>query len=393
MRTIFLILVLFRIAQSQLSAQDNPTSKDSAQYDLIDLGRKWFGKKQAREEIKESGKVRFSIIPASNASGRISISAINLAYYLGDPEVTNLSTTYFYPYTNFSGRYYFAINSYLWAYKNLYNAVVDLRIASNEIKDYGLGSLSSADGFTYLDYNMLRIHVLMNRLIIRYLYFGLGYYLDEYDEVKGINEGAGSSDFENYPYGTETRYTTSGLVLNLLRDSRKNSLNPSNGFYTNLSYQFYHPALGSTYRWDVFLADARKYFVLPSERRQIIGLRFLYWGTFGNAPYLDLPATFTDREARMGRGYYYARFRGGQLLYGESEYRFNITRNGFFGGVLFAGIQSFTTLGTSGFFGADPSVGFGFRLKFNKQSDANLTFDVGFGRNSINWHLNLGEFF
>lgn len=374
-------------------AQTDTLKKDSLQYDLIDLTRKWFGKKKVREEKRETGKVRFSIVPASNAQDRVSISAVNMAYYIGNPEVTNLSTTYFYPYTNFSGRYYFAINSYLWAYKNLYNAVIDLRASSNEIKDYGLGSNSATNSYTYLDYNALRVHLLMNRLIIRYLYVGLGYYLDDFTKVKGINEGDELSDFESYPYGTNDRCTSSGLVFNLLRDSRKNSLNPSNGFYTNLSYQFYHPVLGSTYRWDAFLADARKYFVLHTQRRQIIGIRLMYWGTFGESPYLDLPATFTDREARMGRGYTYARFRGGQLLYGETEYRFNLTQNGFLGGVVFAGIQSYTAPESHNFYGADPSIGFGFRLKFNKQSDANLTFDIGFGRNSINWHLNLGEFF
>jgi outer membrane protein assembly factor BamA len=221
----------------------------------------------------------------------------------------------------------------------------------------------------------------------------LGHYLDVYNKIKGINYGDQASDFESYPYGTGEKVTSSGIVFNLLRDSRKNSINPDNGFYTNLSYQMFLPELGSTYRWNGLLGDARKYIRLSRKNRQILGLRFLYWGSFGESPYLDLPATFTDRESRMGRGYYFARFRGSQLLYGETEYRFNLSRNGFWGGVLFANLQAFTKKQGDPFIGYDPSAGFGFRIKFNKQSNANLTVDFGFGKNSFNWHVNLGEFF
>ncbi|MBL7903124.1 MAG: hypothetical protein JNK73_14095 [Bacteroidia bacterium] len=368
-------------------------AQDTAQYDLIDLGLKIFKKEAPRAKDAKSKKVRFSIMPASNSSGKVSVSAINFAFYLADPDSTNISTIYFYPYTNFNGRYSFVVNSNVWSFKNKYNLVSDLRISAIEIEDHGLGSDNDINSYALLEYKSFRARLLMNRLIVRYLYFGLGYYLDYYDKIQGTPQGDFSSDFETYPYGTQQSHTSSGLVMNILRDNRKNSINPDNGFYTNFSYQFYHPVLGSTYRWSGFLADARKYIRLSEKKRHLLALHFLYWGTFGESPYLDLPATFTDREARMGRGYYYARYRGGQLLYGETEYRFNLSRNGFWGGVLFANLQSYTKGSNTNFMGFDPSVGFGFRLKFNKQSNANLTVDFGFGKDSFNWHLNIGEFF
>ena len=369
-------------------------AQDSLQYDLIDLGLKLFKKQAPRAEESKSKKVRFSVMPVSNGStGKVSVSAINFAFYLGDPDSTNISTIYFYPYTNFNGRYSIVINSNMWSFKNKFNLISDFRISSVEIEDHGLGSSNNKNEYALLDYKTFRGRLLLNRLLVRYLYLGLGYYIDHYEKVESIQQGDYLSDFETYPYGTGNSHTSSGLVLNLLRDSRRNSINPDNGFYTNVSYQFYHPALGSTYSWDGFLADARKYIRLSKTKRHILGLHFMYWGTFGESPYLDLPATFTDREARMGRGYYYARFRGGQLLYGETEYRFNISRNGFLGGVLFANIQSYTKEQGTSFVGYDPSAGFGFRLKFNKQSNTNLTIDFGFGKDSFNWHVNIGEFF
>jgi outer membrane protein assembly factor BamA len=383
-----LLLVVFIAISGNLFAQD------STQYDIIDFGRKVFKKEAPRKRENKTKKLRFSLVPASNGSqGRVSISAINLAFYLADPDQTNISTVYFYPYTNFNGRYSFMMNSNLWTYRNLYNLIADFKISSNEIKDYGLGSLTSVSNYNYLSYGTFRSHLLLNRLIARYLYFGFGYYLDYYDNIESTTVNDTNSDFDNYSYGTGEINCSSGIVFNLLRDSRKNSINPDNGFYTNFSFQIYRPAFGSTYSWEAFVADARKYIRLSLKNRHILSFRVVYWGSFGQVPYIDMPATFTDREARMGRGYYYARFRGNQVLYGETEYRFDLLHNGFIGGVLFANVQSYSKTPGSLLMGLDPSLGFGIRVKFNKQSNANLTFDLGFGKDSFNWHVNLGEFF
>jgi len=376
-------------------SQTDSIANDSLQYDLIDFGLKLFRKKGPREEVKQTGKVRFSLTPVSNNStGRVSISAVNFAFYLAEPKETNLSTIFFYPYINFGGRYSFLVNTNLWSYRNIYNMVADFRISSIQLEDHGLGSGTNEDNFALLSYKTIRSHITLNRLLARFLYGGLGYYLDYYEQIENQNQGDYVSDFFSYPHGTDTKHVSSGVVFNLLRDNRKNSINPDNGFYTNLAWQFYHPALGSTYRWDALLADARKYLRLSSQKRHILAIRALYWGTFGESPYTDLPATFTDRESRMGRSYYYARFRGPQLLYSEMEYRFDLSRNGFLGGVIFANLQSYTQTQHGPFVYADPGIGFGLRLKFNKQSNTNLTIDFGFGANgSFNWHLNLGEFF
>ena len=60
----------------------------------------------------------------------------------------------------------------------------------------------------------------------------------------------------------------------------------------------------------------------------------------GNPPYLDLPSTGWDSYNNTGRGYVQGRYRGKDLMYLESEYRFGITRNGLFGGVVFANAET-----------------------------------------------------
>jgi hypothetical protein len=92
------------------------------------------------------------------------------------------------------------------------------------------------------------------------------------------------------------------------------------------------------------------------------------------------------------------------MRYFESEYRFQLSRNGLLGGVLFTNIQNLpgemytsysdyhslsqanvTALG----------YGMGLRLKLNKCSKTNLAFDTGFGQNFPKpWFaINLGEVF
>jgi hypothetical protein len=118
----------------------------------------------------------------------------------------------------------------------------------------------------------------------------------------------------------------------------------------------------------------------------------MYWGTYGDVPYYNLPATFQDISGWAGRGYSTNRFRGKQELYGEVEYRFDITPHGFFGGTVFATAQSFTEPDNK-FKVIRPAAGVGMRLKFNRNSDTNICLDFAYGADGLNFYINLGEFF
>ncbi|MDH4296835.1 MAG: BamA/TamA family outer membrane protein [Cyclobacteriaceae bacterium] len=373
-------------------AQDQP---DTTQKDLIDYTFQILKLKAARDPDQSSRKVRFSFAPASSpAQQRVTlISAINLAFYRGDPAITNLSTVYFYPYTNFAGRYSFSVLSNIWSAENRFNLTSDFKISHNTYNDYGLGSSSSIDSVSVLEYNHTRLHLQVSRLVFGYFYAGIGYYYDQYFNVSQTSLDVLTTDFEDYPYGTTSTTATSGLTVNLLRNSRKNSINPDGGFYTSISYRMFFPWLGSTYTWNALYADVRKYFRVPTKKRSILATRALYWDTWGEVPYLDMPATFTDVESRVGRGYRYARFRGRGMLYGEAEYRFTLSRNQFWGGVVFVNAQSLRETPSGKFTYVNPAAGFGLRVKFNKRSEANLTFDFAFGKDSFNYYINIGEFF
>ena len=119
------------------------------------------------------------------------------------------------------------------------------------------------------------------------------------------------------------------------------------------------------------------------------------WLTFGgNAPYLDLPTTGWDASSNTGRGYIQGRFKSKNLVYGETEYRFKISRNGLLGGVTFVNAQSVTDWPSNQFNSIAVGAGAGIRLKFNKYSRSNVCIDYAFGQGgSQGVFVNLGEVF
>jgi hypothetical protein len=151
-------------------------------------------------------------------------------------------------------------------------------------------------------------------------------------------------------------------------------------------------SMGSTTNWSSIYLETRKYFSFSAVRHKVLALRTLYWSTYGDVLYLNLPATFQDYKGRAGRGYSNSRFRGQQMAYAEAEYRFDISEHGFLGGVVFANAQAMSEANNR-FQTVRPAAGAGLRLKFNRYSATNIALDFAVGKDGLNFYINLGEFF
>jgi hypothetical protein len=133
----------------------------------------------------------------------------------------------------------------------------------------------------------------------------------------------------------------------------------------------------------------------PARKNQqnTIALWSYFWTVFnGNAPYLDLPSIGWDPYNRSGRGIDQNRYRGRSLLYLESEYRRDITKNGLFGFVVFANANTVSGSGTF-ITSWHPAIGTGLRVKFKKASNTNIGLDYGVSKGYSSFLLNLGEAF
>jgi hypothetical protein len=153
--------------------------------------------------------------------------------------------------------------------------------------------------------------------------------------------------------------------------------------------------MGSDSNWQSILIDTRAYVHFPQHSKNVLAFWALGWLTVsGTPPYLLLPSTGWDDNYNTGRGYIQSRFRGYNMHYFETEYRFGISRNGLFGGVAFVNLQHFSSEISSQYNKVIPGYGVGLRLKLNKHSGANLAVDYGFGLNgSKGFFVNLGEIF
>ena len=107
-----------------------------------------------------------------------------------------------------------------------------------------------------------------------------------------------------------------------------------------------------------------------------------------------LPSTGWDDNYNTGRGYIQGRFRDKNMNYAESEYRFQLSKNEKWGGVIFVNGSSFETSWQKSFSKLAFGYGLGIRFQLNKTSKTNLCVDYAWGReHSHGIFVNIGEVF
>jgi hypothetical protein len=399
---LFCLFPFVVIAQSTTTITDtaNAPVDTVAQKDLIDVARSIFKIKPRKITAIEKKKVYFSILPISSSDGRSGGKALftstSLAVYLGDPATTNLSSFIFTPYFNLKGRYGLPIRSNIWLDNNQWNIVGDTRYLIYPQYTWGLGGNQPESDRFLVNYQYLRFYQTVLKRIKPYFYAGIGYNLDYYTDIEA--DGAKNlRDFTKYNYGTATGQDVlaSGATLNLLYDTRKNSINPLPGAYANVVYRINGRMLGSHNNWQSLYIDLRKYVSLSnSGPKSVLAFWSYYWTSLTpGTPYLNLPSLGWEPYQRSGRGFVQNRYRGQRLAYFETEYRRDITRNGLLGFVLFANVNSVTEAASHNFVYWHPAGGTGLRFKFNKKSGTNIALDYGASKNYNAIYLNLGETF
>ena len=233
------------------------------------------------------------------------------------------------------------------------------------------------------------------RKISKNLFGGIGFYYDAFWDVKEIGVDSGvKTSFDKY--GFQKQVHAVGIAVRLQYDSRDNTVNPSKGTYLNIVYRPNRTWMGSSNNWNSFLAEYRGYFHLTPATKNVLAIWSYNWLTLGKGkpPYLLLPSTGWDDFFNTGRGYIQGRFRGKDMIYAETEYRFGISANGLFGAVVFANTQSFSARLNTQLHLFTPAFGAGARIKFNKFTGANLCIDYGVGIDgSKGFAVNLGEVF
>ncbi len=370
------------------------------QRDLIDIAKNILHIRPGNTVDSTGKKVYFSFLPFSTAvpgGGQALITTTTAGFYLGDRETTNMSRMTFTPYTNFARRFGLPIRSYVWLENNTWVIDGDIRLLKYPIETWGVGREYGNDEHLMMDYTYLRIYQHALKRICDGLFLGGGYNLDYWMNIRS-QEHQLLSDYTSYPHGTDDReyILSSGLSLNMIYDTRANSINPWAGNYANIRLRTNPKFMGSQQNWNSLFVETRRYhrFTRDPNEQNMLAIRQFLWTVFNSpAPYLDLPTLAGDTYNSSGRGFPLNRFRGKSLYYAEAEYRRNLTSNGLFGFVAFVNANTVSGPESSFFRTWNFGSGVGARIKFNKNAGTNIAIDYGVSRHHHGVHLSLGEVF
>jgi outer membrane protein assembly factor BamA len=399
---LLLILIstpVFLLAQLERDTTINPGIKE---IDLIDIGQRIFNKNSVNREdvvVNKKGRVHFSAFPAVGytlQTGFAGVISGNAAFFISahNHETENISTVISSIAYTSKNQIIFPVASSIWTKNNEYNILTDWRYLKYPSETYGLGGHTKQDSSYNIEYSYIKFHQSILKKIGNDLYAGIGYDLDYFWNIQELDAPVDrETDFQQY--GISKTEKASGLSFNVKYDSRRNPINPQKGVYANILFQPKFTFMGSDANWQSLLLEFRTYIKLPYESRNILAFWSYNWFTLaGKPPYLLLPSTGWDEFSNTGRGYIQGRFRSLNMIDQEAEYRFTISRNGLFGGVVFADAESFSDLATGKYEVISPGAGLGIRIMLNRFSKTNIALDYAWGtQGSSGFFVNLGEVF
>ena len=349
----------------------------------------------ANDSINER-KYHFSFVPAVGytlQTGFAGVISANLAYETDTNQTTKVSSIS----TSFTySQYKQSIIPFLldvWTKDNKYNIISDNRFIQYPSDIYGLGGKTDPNQGITINFSGLKLHETLLRSINKNLFVGVGIYYDNFWNIKA--DSLKRREAIRFTRKLGKNEIASGIAFKVLYDNRLNQINPAKGFFANVVLRSNSKFMGSQSNWQSLLVDVRKYVAFPHNSKNVLAFWSMDWVTVNGTPnYLLLPSTGWDDQYNTGRGYIQGRFRGDNMYYVESEYRFNISRDGLFGGVAFVNAEKFSGEISKQFSSIAPGYGVGVRLKLNKFSATNLCIDYGFGENgSRGFFVNIGEVF
>ncbi len=410
-----LLLILLTNFALTLQAQDTGINSDAfvdkkitteiapdytKERDIADVYYKFIKKKKDSLQNTENGghKVQFSFIPALGytlQTGFAGIVSTNLGFYAGEAKnqkISSISTSFTYSQHQQS---IIPFVANIWTKDNQLNIITDIRYIKYPSQIFGLaGKTDPNTGYT-VDFSGFKFHQTVLKEVTKNTFLGIGYFYDRFWKIKPLD--LSNQNIDNI---IDTKLGSSelasGLVLNFLFDNRLNQIYPEQGWHCDISYRANSTALGSQSNWQSVQADIRTYTHFPEGSKNVLSFWSFDWFTTSKnaSPYLMLPSTGWDDQYNTGRGYIQGRFRGRNMFYLESEYRYRISKNGLLGGVVFGNVQYFSSDISTAANKPNPGAGLGIRLRLNKHSGANLCLDYGIGADgSRGFFVNLGEVF
>jgi outer membrane protein assembly factor BamA len=156
--------------------------------------------------------------------------------------------------------------------------VTDWRYLKYPSYTFGLGMNTSPQDSTLLKYQYVKLHQSILFQVYPHIFIGGGYALDYFWDIQQVSAQQNpESDFEKYGSGTTS--FSSGISLNMIRDTRDNPINAYKGSYANIQLIPRFKFLGSDLNWTSLLVQWRGYFRFPANTNNIFALWSYNWLT------------------------------------------------------------------------------------------------------------------
>jgi len=371
------------------------------------------------------GKTYLSVLPVvgyAPANGFLAGGAISFSRLMGLPP-TNMSTGMLNFQITSKGQFIVNARSKIYLPGNKWFLQGDWRLLLFSQPTYGLGINNSEFNKTHIytnnmdlvgddtlaepmKYKLVRFYEEgTRRLGNSHIYAGLGVMIDQHFSIKDerldtVSESETYYITNHYKYSDTNnfnplQYGTNGIKVTLLTDTRDNISNCYKGYYASISLLNNFKIGNNSKQSMQLLYDARYYLGLGKKPRHV--LAFWGWGNIllnGKVPYLALPSIGWDTYNRSGRGFIQGRYRGLSMVYNEVEYRFPISKNGLFGGVLYVNATTASNYTKKLFDKTAFGRGAGVRMQLDKRARTNLCVDIGLGADRATAiYFNLQEVF
>lgn len=404
--TLFIILAIIFILAGKVSVAQ------VASKDFKDVTNKW---KDIIDTLTKNdlvvGKSYLSVLPVvgyAPANGFLIGGAISFSRLFGQ-RPTNLSSGMLNFQVTTKGQFIVNARSKIYLPGNKWFLQGDWRLLLFTQPTFGLGINNSEFNKTHIytnnmdqvgddtlaepmKFKLVRFYEEGTRRIgDSHIYAGLGIMIDQHFSIEDerLDTVAESPEFfitNHYAYSLKNnfnplQYGINGIKFTLLADTRDNISNCYKGYFASVSL-LNNIKIGNNSQQSMqLLYDARYYLGLSKKNPRNL-LAFWSWGSIllsGNVPYLALPSIGWDTYNRSGRGFIQGRFRGLNMIYSEAEYRFPISKNGLFGGVLYVNATTASNYYKNLFDNTAFGRGAGVRMQLDKRARTNLTVDIGLG--------------
>lgn len=180
-----------------------------------------------------------------------------------------------------------------------------------------------------------------------------------------------------------------GLGASFVWDKRNSILTPTRNHYLEFSTLFYSTDWFGDFNFQTYLLDARKYFDLSSDGRNVLAFQGRLEHTAGDVPFTEL-ALLGGRE--IMRGYMEGRFRDKTAVQTQTEFRRILI--GRIGAVAFGALgvlgPGFDDLQSNNI---KWTAGGGLRYNINKTNPIFIRVDYGVGEDTGGFYVSLGEAF